>query len=108
MAEAFVPGYFEGAVVNHIDGNNRNNHYANLEWVTQKENIFASYKTSGIDQTRNCKWWDLISPDGKLIGTFQGHYKLEKYIKENFIDASPSMLTKHHRHNGYSVIVRER
>lgn len=39
VAKYFCDGYFEGAVVNHKDGNIHNNHYTNLEWVTQKENI---------------------------------------------------------------------
>ena len=38
VAKAFVPGYFEGAQVNHKDENKQNNRYDNLEWVTQKEN----------------------------------------------------------------------
>lgn len=38
VAEAFVEGMFEGAHVNHIDGDKTNNHCTNLEWVTQAEN----------------------------------------------------------------------
>ena len=39
VAIAFVPGYFDGAQVNHKDENKRNNRVDNLEWVTAKENI---------------------------------------------------------------------
>ena len=39
VAFEFVGGYFDGAVVNHKDGNKLNNVAENLEWVTQKENI---------------------------------------------------------------------
>lgn len=35
----FVEGYAEWLVINHKDENKLNNHYMNLEWVTQKENI---------------------------------------------------------------------
>lgn len=35
---AFVPGYFEGAQINHIDENTQNNCATNLEWVTNKQN----------------------------------------------------------------------
>lgn len=38
VALAFVDGYFEGAQVNHKDGNKANNHYSNLEWCTNQEN----------------------------------------------------------------------
>jgi len=44
VAKHYVSGYFEGAVVNHIDENKLNNHYSNLEWVTQEENV-AKYFT---------------------------------------------------------------
>jgi transposase-like protein len=38
VAEAFVPGRFPGAVVNHIDGNPLNNAATNLEWVLPRDN----------------------------------------------------------------------
>jgi len=39
VAEHYVEGYQEGLVVNHIDGDNQNNHKDNLEWVTMSENV---------------------------------------------------------------------
>ena len=104
VAEAFVDGYFEGAVVNHIDGNNRNNHYTNLEWVTQRSNILKSYKTSNMNQLRNYMWWILIDPDGNTVGRFAGHYELERYVNENLHGVSATMLTKHGKHKGYTII----
>jgi hypothetical protein len=38
VARAFVPGYFDGAHVNHKDENKHNNQADNLEWVTIREN----------------------------------------------------------------------
>ena len=38
VAELYVPGYFEGAHVDHIDCNNQNNHPSNLQWCTKEYN----------------------------------------------------------------------
>lgn len=45
VAMCFCPGYEDGMVVDHIDGNKQNNRADNLEWVTQKENIRRSRET---------------------------------------------------------------
>ena len=39
VALAFVPGYFDGAEVNHKDCNRTNDCASNLEWVTHYDNI---------------------------------------------------------------------
>ena len=46
VAEIYVPGYFEGAHVDHIDCNILNNHYTNLQWCTKEYN-----STKGNDTT---------------------------------------------------------
>ena len=35
----FIDGYFDGAEINHKDGNKSNNHFSNLEWTTRSENV---------------------------------------------------------------------
>lgn len=44
VAKAFVQGYQEGLIVNHIDHVRHNNHYTNLEWITHAENIRLGYQ----------------------------------------------------------------
>lgn len=36
VATAFIDGCFEGATVNHIDGDKINNHYKNWRWLTDE------------------------------------------------------------------------
>jgi len=38
VAKAFVSGWFEGAIVDHIDENKQNNFFKNLRWVTHRFN----------------------------------------------------------------------
>lgn len=107
VAEYFVDGYFDGAVVNHIDGNNRNNVASNLEWTTTQDNVHKSYITSGRPAKRNYKIWKLYSPSGEYICEFESHFDLKKYVAENNIDASPTQLVKCRNSRGYKVVTTE-
>lgn len=103
VAEHFVDGYFDGAVVNHIDGNNRNNASSNLEWITIAENVHKSYITSGVSAKRNYYTWRLFSPEDECIGVFSSHIDVEEYVKDQNLPVSPSMLIKYKSNNGYYV-----
>ena len=51
VAQLFIPPYVYhngDKVINHKDGNPKNNHVNNLEWVSQKENIIHSHKNGFV------------------------------------------------------------
>lgn len=54
----FVPGFFEGATVNHIDGDSLNNKKENLEWVTRAENIRHAFKTGLCSHCKQIRLYD--------------------------------------------------
>lgn len=45
VASLFIPNPDNKPEINHIDGNKRNNHFTNLEWVTTRENIIHSWES---------------------------------------------------------------
>lgn len=46
-------------VVNHIDGYKRNNHYKNLEWVSQRDNVLHARNT-GLSKATKFRIYDVI------------------------------------------------
>jgi len=44
VAETFIPNHDNHPVVNHKDGNKKNNHIDNLEWCSYSYNTYHYYK----------------------------------------------------------------
>lgn len=51
VAEAFLGGPQPDLEVNHKDGNKSNNHWSNLEWVTQESNRAHAVRTGLMPKT---------------------------------------------------------
>ena len=67
VAEKYVPNPFNKPQVNHIDGDKTNNHYTNLEWVTNSENREHAVK-HGLHLTgAKCPYSKLTKEDVKYI-----------------------------------------
>lgn len=101
VAQYFVDGFFDGAIVNHKDGNTLNNNYQNLEWITQKENLIHS---NNMHNQTFKKWsykWVIISPDGSKSCILDGQGEIREYINNNNLECKFTSLIKHKRSNGY-------
>jgi len=101
----FVEGYAEGLVINHKDENKLNNHYLNLEWVTQKENI--NYGTRTKRQSKSCqKPLEAIDPlTGITCLVFESvREAMDKGFSANGIsEASRGEWCSHLKHGGTDV-----
>lgn len=67
VAKAFVPGYFEGADVNHKDFCRSNNCKDNLEWVTKSENSLYTTRAGRMTGAFKEKPYKLILADGNVL-----------------------------------------
>lgn len=80
VAEYFVDGFDENLQVNHKDGNKLNNHYMNLEWVTQSEN--EQHKQKYLNPTYTYKPVIQTLEDGTRV-FFKGVKQCAEYNKVN-------------------------
>ena len=78
VAKAFVPGYFEGADVNHKDSNRQNNHADNLEWMTRRDNLMYNNdkNASAMEQIHRSQRKPIIqmTMDGEYIREWPSIY----------------------------------
>jgi hypothetical protein len=69
IAECFLEDFNPDLTINHIDGNKSNNHIANLECVTQRENNLHAFLT-GLNPIRTVRKIVQFSPDGVMLKAY--------------------------------------
>lgn len=78
VAEAFIENKENLPIINHKDGNKKNNSIDNLEWVTYKENSIHAVKT-GLIKTKPVicietnKKYNSVKEASIDVGAFDGH-----------------------------------
>lgn len=85
VAEEYVANPNNYPIVNHLDGDKQNNHYTNLEWCTQKDNIIHSWKNGFSTPRRNekdkrSKRIDQLTLEGEYITTFPSTMEIERQL----------------------------
>ena len=69
VAMAFVPGYFEGATVNHKNEDHHDNRADNLEWMTKAEN--NAYGTHNLRVGKSLRMAvEMLTDEGEHVAYF--------------------------------------
>lgn len=88
VAMCFLEKTNEKNIVNHKDGNKKNNHFDNLEWCTSSENTQHYYKNVG----KQCKKVKQCDKDNNIIEIFNSLSSAAKSI--NVIPQNLSKIIK--------------
>ena len=81
VAEKYVPNPENKPQVNHIDGNKLNNHYTNLEWVTNQENRNHAIECGLHTMGEDCSWSKLNNDKVKFIRKHQNDITVKEFTE---------------------------
>lgn len=96
VAEHFIDGYFDGAVVNHKDFNKDNNSIDNLEWVTRSDNSKHAYVGNRQPGSFKDKPYKLVYSNGLEI-----HFKNISECAKSIGFCKNSLYNYINNHKGY-------
>ena len=86
VAIAFIPNKYNKPLINHKDGNKKNNNIDNLEWVTHSENVKHAY-----DNGFKSKLYGELNPNVKMKG--EKHWRYGKSRSEETKNKISKSLT---------------
>jgi hypothetical protein len=77
VAKEFIPNDDPKKEINHKDGNPKNNHVSNLEWVTHSENLIHAH-ANGLVKMPTGKNHHMFGKTGNLHPNFGKKWKLKR------------------------------
>ncbi|MDQ1144028.1 hypothetical protein QE429_000855 [Bacillus sp. SORGH_AS 510] len=87
--------------VNHIDGNKRNNHYSNLEWISSSENTLHAYGNGLKNHSRNKRAIVQMSLEGEYLNNYPSVSEGANAVGGNTYGISMACKNKFKSYKGY-------
>ena len=94
VALAFMDNPESKRLVNHIDGNPKNNNLGNLEWATHSENNLHAYRSNGRIAPASMKI-AAVNADGEVVMSFRSIVDAAKLL-----GVTPAAVGSAHRRGG--------
>lgn len=104
VAKAFIDNPNNYKIINHKNGNKEDFSIKNLEWCTQKYNLWHSRNVLGNEITDDKECY--LFYRGKYIGEFRSKEKAIEYCYQKY-GVSKQSLRKHFTSNGCALILKE-
>lgn len=105
VAKAFIPNDNKDFdIVNHKDGNKKNNHFLNLEWCDVSYNTKYSFDKLGREGVHSTDKKCKLYKDNLFIKEFDNIKEASKYASDNF-DVSYSSLIKYYKSKDIKIII---
>ena len=102
VAKAFLSNPNNYEVVNHMDGNIKNNHFTNLEWCTVAYNTRYSYTHLGRKGNHTTDIKCKLKVDNEVVGEFRSIKEAAEYANIRY-KASKSSLIKYYKFGNISI-----
>lgn len=97
VAECYCEGFGGNVVVHHRDGNTKNNHFSNLECITQKQNVHMQDKV-GRRNIVECALYH----NGEFIKRFESVHDACVFASKKY-GVSYSSLNKYRKTKGFCI-----